>query len=333
MTENTSTEPKVEITVRTRIAGVASTATADDRAMVSARVDAARRSAPTDPTLMATALSAAACAVLFLEHNPHNRDFRPVYALELEHAIRAGQWKFNNATIGFYQNGDVADGQHRLAAFALANATFAALIVCGIEREAIVTTDTGARRTAGDAGQLEGIADAKTKQRMVRNAATYLKKAGKKDAELKNPTEVLAKMRAHEDKLTEAILMGRAASDRAKLVTPVLEQDQCETVAYLLLASGWPNQEVRNHLAAFQLGMSKDGERTPYFVAAELIAESRRLRRRTERLKKAQELGVVVLALQLTVQGVTAIQRKRLQDGVKKALPAPNFPLTDAAVA
>jgi len=50
VTENTSTEPKVEITVRTRIAGVAATATADDRAMVSARVDAARRSAPTDPT-------------------------------------------------------------------------------------------------------------------------------------------------------------------------------------------------------------------------------------------------------------------------------------------
>jgi hypothetical protein len=331
MSDDTKQEAKLDIVVRTSIAAVAAAATPEDRARVAAVIDAAIKSSPDQPFYSIELFSPAACAVFFLEHNPHNRDFRAGYALELERAIRAGQWQFNNATIGFYQNGDVSDGQHRLASKALAGDAFRALVVAGMERGAIVTTDTNARRSAGDAGQLEGIPDAKTKQRMVKATTGYLIKSGKKDAALKNDTEVLARMRADDDKLTEAILIGRAATDRTKIVTPVLDHDQCENLAYLLLASGWPNQEVRNHLASFQTGMSKDGESTPFFVAAQWIADARKTRKRGEQLSRAKELGVVVLALQLTVQGMTAVQKKRFQDGVRKELPNPSFPLNPGA--
>lgn len=321
----------VEITVRTQIAAVAATATTDERAAVKTLIEKAKTTAY---SAVLMTLSPAMCAILFLEHNPHNRDWRPLFSLDLARQIREGQWQWNNATLGFYTTGELQDGQHRLAAKALAGEPWESIVVFGVQHQAIVTTDTGARRTAGDAAKLEGMTDAKRKRSIVMAASSYLVKSGEKDAALKSEPEVLKHMNADNELLDAALSIGQAGSDKNKFVSPVLDENQCATLAYLLLSHGWTDQDVRNHLASFQSGMSKDGERTPFFVAAQWITDSRKSREAASHLSRTKELGVVVLALRLTVEGVTAVQKKRFQEAVRREMPDPRFPVVgDIAVA
>jgi hypothetical protein len=321
----------LELTTRTTIADLAATASADERAQIFTLTEEAQRQ-PWGATTVRI-LTPPMSALLFLEHNPHNRDWRPEYALDLARQMRAGQWRRNNATIGFYRDGAVQDGQHRLSGKALAGQPFEALIAFGMERDAIVTTDVGSRRLAGAAAKLEGIAASTRKRSIVTMAAGYFVKAGLTHAALKSEMEILDKIRSANLQLDEALLIGAAAADKSKLVSPLLTQDQCETLAFLLLESGWENQAVRHHLAAFQLGLSKDGERTPFFVAAELLMEARKSREQAKHLSRTKELGIVIYALKLTEQGITAVQKKRFQDAVKKVLPDPKMPQADEAVA
>jgi hypothetical protein len=212
---------------------------------------------------------------------------------------------------------------------ALAEHVFSAIIVFGLVPSAIVTVDTGSRRTAGDAGKLEGIVDSKRKQSIVKTVANYLVKSGQKDAVLKSETEVLARIKRDDAVLAEAIKVGdRSAQNIAQ---PMLKDSQAETLAYLFLQGGWPTDLVHMNLTLFQSGQSTDGERTPFFVAAELIVEARTRREHAKRLSALKELGVVVEAMRLRVNGVTAIQKKQLENAVKKVLPSPQYPSQEEA--
>jgi hypothetical protein len=318
----------LDLTVRTEIATIAGTATPQEREQVAALIAEARKG---EFKVAIWSLTPAMCALLFVEHNPHNRDFRAGYAVALAEQMKKEEWQLNNATIGFYKNGELQDGQHRLGGKAKAGHSYVVPVVFGIEHKAIVTTDTGSRRSAADAAKLEGTPEAKRKRKMVRTAAAYLVKTGRKDAELKSETEVLQRIRLDQPVLDEAIRIGAAASDKTKLVAPTLDQAQCETVAYLLLTNGWAVDQVEHMLAAFQLGMSKDGQATPLFVGADIVNDSKKARTAAHHLNISKELGVVVYALQLTVQGEKAVQKKTMLARVKKgSLPDPTFPATAA---
>lgn len=312
--------------MKTEIAKVAATATEADRTFVANLIAKATTS---DYTPELIALSPAVCALLFLEHNPHNRDWKPLYTEQLARQIQKGLWRKNNASIGFYRNGALQDGQHRLAAMALSGATYETIVVYGIERDAIVTTDTTARRSAGDAGKLEGIDNAKRKQVIVKAAASYLVRAGHSDEKLDNETERLARIKRDDTVLDEAIRLGELSGEN--IVTPVLRQSQAETLAYLLLqAGGWQSVEVHKNLTLFRSGQSTDGEKTPFFVAAEWITEARQRREAARRLSSLKEIGVVVEALKLTASGVTAIRRTKLEAAIKQVFPDPKYPASDA---
>ena len=147
----------LEEELRLEIKVVAGKATAEDRKMLEEILGKARSGQRESNYFVITAPMA---ATLFAENNPHNRDWNPNHSIELKRQMLLGQSAGSNATIGFYQDGILADGAHRCAAAALAGFTFEVIIIFGIERKAIVTVDSGKVRYAKDAMKLEGIADA-----------------------------------------------------------------------------------------------------------------------------------------------------------------------------
>lgn len=52
----------------------------------------------------------------FLKHNTRNRNIRLPYVEELATYMRQGKWDVTHQGIGFYEDGTLFDGQHRLHA-------------------------------------------------------------------------------------------------------------------------------------------------------------------------------------------------------------------------
>lgn len=304
-----------------KIAAVAATATALDRKTVEEIVARAKAG---EFEAAAYELSAAACAVLFTEHNPHNRDWNYLTCLDYAREMSAGQWKRNCVTLGFYRNGVMGDGQHRTSGAAIAGTRLEVLIAFGLEQDAIVTVDAGKPRQAADALKLDGISDSKAKQTVIKMVSQYLVKTGDKAAALKSNTDIANAVKAHNELLDEALAIGSGSLQN--IVDPVLKAAQAQAVAYLELSNGWPADRVSEKLAKLQTGFSVDGDKSPLFVAAEIIKSSRKKAEQRDRLGSLREIGVAIYAMTASQRGARALTSGNVRSAVKKSLPDPSFP-------
>lgn len=98
----------------------------------------------------------------WLERNVHNRNRRNPLVDLYARDMAEGRWQLTGEPIKFATNGDLLDGQHRLAAVVKAGAVVHMLVVEGLTSESQDVMDTGARRTPADALGLNGYANAKT---------------------------------------------------------------------------------------------------------------------------------------------------------------------------
>lgn len=97
-----------------------------------------------------------------LKRNPDNRNVRKVKLEQFIHDMQRGAWSFNGEPLIISKDGLLNDGQHRLRAIVEANVTLPILFVFGVEREARLTVDQGAARSAGDYLGMEGVENAST---------------------------------------------------------------------------------------------------------------------------------------------------------------------------
>jgi len=266
----------------------------------------------------------AQCALIFIGHNSHNREWRPATSKEFARLMSTKQWLLNTASAGFYPDGQMSDCQHRMAAAALAGFTFTVIVGFGMKKEAIVTVDVGARRHASDALKLEGVKDARRKQTIMRLYAAYKLKQGTAGTALKSESEMAAAIKADNDLLNLAMELGERSGQN--IVNPVLKPVQADASAFIMLKSGWPAARATERLALFQTGVDTSGEKTPFFVTNEFIAKARNKRDRGERLSMLKELGVVMFAMCAAERGVMAIQPGTIHAAIKKGLPDPTWP-------
>lgn len=66
-------------------------------------------------------------------------------------------WTAFGGCLVFYDNTEIADGQHRLSALIKASATFDFVVVRGLPRAAGLNVDTGLSRTIVDAARISGL--------------------------------------------------------------------------------------------------------------------------------------------------------------------------------
>jgi hypothetical protein len=309
--------------VRTKIAAVAAAATLNDRSTVNAILaDAAVGEYGYGSKLYD--ITPGVGAVIFIEHNPHNRDWDPAWSLELARRQRMQIWRKNNEVPGFYRDGKLADAQHRFAACALSGMTWTTVIVFGMDRNSITTVDAGRRRDAASALKMDGIRETKLKQTVIKTAASYLVKLGNEAAALRSEVEIADSIQSNNGVLEIAISIAEASEQN--LVNPVLKTTIAATVGYLGLTHGWPEQRVREKLALFQTGQSSAGESEPFFLAGQIIEKARAKSNAQDKLSTIKEVGLVVHALRLTTQGVRATTKAKMMSAIKSELPKVDYP-------
>jgi hypothetical protein len=315
--------------IKTQVMAVAVKATEAERKAVSdlqAKAKGAKYGAEV------VGITPAMAALIFLEANPANRDWQPTKTQEWARRMRDGLWRQNNQAPGFYTTGQLEDGQHRLAACALADYTWETLVVFGIETSAISTVDAGARRTGADAAKLEGVHDARFKEAILRASASYLVKRGDKTAALKSETEMARAIKAKDVQLSLAAEMAKASE--LNLVKPVLKPTVAAAAAFLMLEHGWPEQRVREKLALLNSGQSTEGDNDPFFIAGSMITKSRERADGREKLSTVKELGLIILVMGKSELGPrVAVEKRRLQAELNKGLPDPTYraPMQEAA--
>lgn len=92
----------------------------------------------------------------WLLKNHKNRSLRSAKVERYARDMAAGSWRFTGETIKFDSDGNLADGQHRLAGILKSGVGLDVLVVRGIDPKAQDVMDTGATRTTVDMLQLNG---------------------------------------------------------------------------------------------------------------------------------------------------------------------------------
>ncbi len=310
--------------VRTKIAAVAATASETDRREVEQIIAQAKVGDYQSEKIAATPGMA---ALLFIEHNPYNRDWKGTWSLELARRLEEAQWESNGDTIRFYRDGVLADGQNRLAAIALFGKVVEVIVVYGLNRKAILTVDGGKTRYASDEAKLAGIDNAKSKETIVKMASRYLVKAGNKNAELRSEVEVSREIAVNNRDLETAINLGLESGE--KVAKPTLKPIPASTIAYLMMKGKWPLATIKERLHVFQTGFSQEGGDDPFFIAAKLIERSQAATNRRDKLTTTKELGVVLYAMLQREKGIKAVSSAKFRDAVKNQVPGIDYPIMD----
>jgi hypothetical protein len=92
----------------------------------------------------------------WLALNTNNRPLRESWVQALARRIEADEWVLNGESIKFNCTGNLIDGQHRLAAVAMANKSITTQVTYGAPANAFETLDGQKRRTLSDALALMG---------------------------------------------------------------------------------------------------------------------------------------------------------------------------------
>ncbi|MCH8195227.1 MAG: hypothetical protein IIB12_04065 [Chloroflexi bacterium] len=106
-------------------------------------------------------LTPAHAAVLYRDHQGHNRDFSLAKANYYAEAMKRGDWKLIHQGLAFYRDGKIADGQHRTAAVAISGTTQKFVMFPSFGDGDVDAIDVGKGRSAGDAVQLLGFEDSR----------------------------------------------------------------------------------------------------------------------------------------------------------------------------
>lgn len=95
-------------------------------------------------------------AASYLKKNVKNRNIRKRVVTSYARDMKNGDWNQNGQSIGFFENGTLADGQHRLMAVIEAGVPVEFLVVYDIPNGSNII-DVGVKRTTNDIIKLSGV--------------------------------------------------------------------------------------------------------------------------------------------------------------------------------
>lgn len=108
-----------------------------------------------------------------LEGNTQNRNLRQRIVNSYARDMATGRWADQGDPIRLNGDGTLLDGQHRLHAIVASGTTQQMVVVRGVDKKAILTMDTGARRTFADVLRLHGHKNVTTLAAVARMMMSY----------------------------------------------------------------------------------------------------------------------------------------------------------------
>lgn len=106
--------------------------------------------------VVSTELVTPAIAQQWINVNPCNRSLREGRVEALAADMRADAWTTCTMPIAFYEDGELADGQHRLYAIVETGLAQTFIVIRGLSRAAGLNIDTGLTRTLVDNARISG---------------------------------------------------------------------------------------------------------------------------------------------------------------------------------
>lgn len=91
-----------------------------------------------------------------LERMETNRPLSDTTAKRYARDMADGRWNNNGQGIVLSEDGTLLDGQHRLRAVLISQATLAMLVVRGVDKRTFITMDSGKTRTLSDVLAIQG---------------------------------------------------------------------------------------------------------------------------------------------------------------------------------
>lgn len=115
-----------------------------------------------------------AYAKQLLDQNPSNRPLSTTTVNRYARDMKAGRWNNNGQGIVLTPDGQLLDGQHRMAAIIQSQTPVAMLVVRGVPRETFVTMDSGKPRRLSDVLAIEGHVHTYTLAGAAKLAFSYI---------------------------------------------------------------------------------------------------------------------------------------------------------------
>lgn len=109
----------------------------------------------------------------YLNNNPSNRKLRPGVAEKYASDMVAGNWLPNPQPIMFYEDGELADGQHRLFAVVESGKTIAFYVIRDVPKNIALNIDTGLARTLADNARIAGWDHPPVSHRLIAIATAF----------------------------------------------------------------------------------------------------------------------------------------------------------------
>ena len=100
-----------------------------------------------------------AMAEQYLSKNVLNRNVSQRLVDKYAHDMETNNWELNHQGIAFYDDGSVADGQHRLLSIIKSRKTIQMMVTTGLKKPSAVTIDIGRKRSMSDGIQIGGLSD------------------------------------------------------------------------------------------------------------------------------------------------------------------------------
>lgn len=264
-------------------------------------------------------------AVIFDMHNGKNRDLSVSKAMHWRDDMAAGEWKLNHQGIAFYANGDLADGQHRMAGCALSGKPIQFLVVRDFDESAMDTIDIGKARTAGDALELKGIADGKRKSSIAKAVEEYLHQCEFGTRPRLSIAKIEQAVIDFDDELTDALRMGSASVEN--VTVPALTASEASTVCYLLIRGGYTREQVTGFIASLQQGIATYPQ-SPTVDLNGQFTRARSTEKRAHKLNKTAKLALCCKGIRYWTEGNSV---SRLKFSARESLPEPTPPQVAAA--
>jgi hypothetical protein len=111
-----------------------------------------------------------AMAEVFLQANDSNRKINTAQLEMIKRAMLGGEWALTHQGVALYDDGTLADGQHRLTAIIATGVPCKMPVFYGVEKvqKNIMAIDCGKMRSVMDSAQISGIHITPTQQSVVR---------------------------------------------------------------------------------------------------------------------------------------------------------------------
>ena len=236
-------------------------------------------------------------AAIFKLHNARvNRTFSVTKCRGFVAAAQRGEWLKNHQGVAFYPDGNLADGQHRIAMIALSGVAVELLVSNDFDKAAINTIDRGGRRSAGETLEMDGKKDGKEMAAIARQTMQYVTEVDHKTKVSPTDSQILAFVHANEPMLNSAIMVGHTSVQNVN--DPPLTAKQASLFAFTRMFGGDGQAQVQAFLACVQQGIA-DYSESPTLELSRRAARAKISEKKRDRLRPRDLLALMLKAVDL----------------------------------